>query len=305
MKNDAPLRIKTISEYHKLRGLPAPEHPLISVIDYAKMKVAGEEAEAGMLFDFYLVAIKRGMDGKMYYGQQAYDFDEGIMFFMAPHQLLKLAKQSPNSRRTGWMLLIHPDFLWSSSLATMNRQYEFFDYAVHEALFLSKKEEATLHTLAQQIKQEYQLPIDKFSQPIIISQLETLLNYGERYYQRQFITRKKTNHAIVQRIEKLLQEYFDKGLAETDGIPSVQYVADQLHISSSYLGSLLKSVTGLNTQQHIHEQLIAKAKQQLSTTQLSVSEIAFALGFEHSQSFSKLFKTKTNQTPLDFRKAVN
>lgn len=301
MANTQPLRIKSITEFHRMRGLPPPAHPLISVVDYAAM----EPAYGSAVFDYYSISIKRGV-GKMFYGQQEYDFDEGVMYFMAPNQVLRVEPgQSDSDERSGWILLIHPDFLWNTSLAKTIKQYEFFDYSVNEALFLSDKEEATLTNLIQNIQHEYHSNIDKFSQSIIISQIETLLNYSERFYQRQFITRKITNHKILDKLEGILVNYFNGEEIAKNGLPSVHYVADKLNVSPNYLTGLLKVLTGQNTQQHIHDKLIEKAKEKLSTTNLSVSEIAYQLGFEHSQSFSKLFKTKTNLSPLEFRQSFN
>lgn len=202
-------------------------------------------------------------------------------------------------------MLIHPDFLWNSPLAKAIRQYEFFSYSVNEALFLSDKEETTINNIVHNIRQEYHSNIDKFSQSIIISQIDTLLNYAERFYQRQFITRQITNHKILGRLEEVLEQYFSNAESASKGIPTVQYVADSLHVSAGYLSGLLKTLTGQSTQQHIHEKLIEKAKEKLSSTDLSVSEIAYELGFEHPQSFSKLFKVKTNLSPLAFRESFN
>jgi AraC family transcriptional activator of pobA len=176
---------------------------------------------------------------------------------------------------------------------------------VNEALFLSEKEENVINNIVENIHQEYHSNIDTFSQNIIISQIETLLNYSERFYQRQFITRKISNHRILSSLETLLADYFNSEDLITKGLPSVQHIADQLNLSPSYLTGLLKVLTGQNTQQHIHEKLIEKAKEKLSTTQLSISEIAYELGFEHPQSFSKLFKIKTSISPLEFRKSFN
>lgn len=185
------------------------------------------------------------------------------------------------------------------------RKYEYFDYSVSEALFLSEKEEAVLNNIVQNIKQEYHSNIDKFSQRIIISQIETLLNYAERFYQRQFITRQIANHGLLTRLDDLLTDYFDKENLMEKGLPTVQYISESLNVSPNYLRSLLKVLTGQNTQQHIHDKLIEKAKEKLSTTDLSVSEIAYDLGFEHPQSFSKLFKSKTALSPLEFRHSFN
>lgn len=302
MHTSTPVRIKTISEFHRLRGLPQPEHPLISVVNYADMTPTSESA----VFDFYSVSVKRGLNGKMFYGQQEYDFDEGVMYFLAPNQVLRV-QTDPGSKaeRSGWILLIHPDFLWNTPLAKGIKRYEYFDYSVNEALFLSEKEELTLNNIIQNIRQEYHSNIDKFSQSIIISQIETLLNYAERFYQRQFITRKITNHQVLDRLEKLLADYFDSDAVTAKGLPTVQHISDALNVSPGYLSSLLKVLTGQSTQQHIHDKLIEKAKEKLSTTNLSVSEIAYELGFEHPQSFSKLFKTKTQLSPLEFRQSFN
>lgn len=259
-----------------------------------------------LVAEYYSISVKRGLSGKMRYGQQEYDFDEGVMYFLAPKQVLQVSP-APDKKGhpSGWILLIHPDFLWGTSLAKNMKQYEFFDYSVSEALFLSEKEEATINGIIATIKQEYHANIDKFSQRIIISQIETLLNYSERFYERQFITRKITNHQILNRLEDLLSDYYNSHDLMQKGAPTVQFVADELNVSPNYLSGLLKVLTGQSTQQHIHEKLIEKAKEKLSTTNLSVSEIAYELGFEHSQSFSKMFKAKTSQSPLEFRQAFN
>jgi AraC family transcriptional activator of pobA len=300
-------RIKTIREFHQLRSLPKPEHPLISVIDVGALNdLTKKEEQLSFVYDFYCIALKRNFSAKMRYGQQAYDFDEGVMFFIAPGQVLGInINQNTKMKQSGWMLLIHPDFLWNTPLAKTIKHYEFFDYSVNEALFLSEKEEGIIGAILKNIEQEYRANIDKFSQDIIIAQLELLLTYSERFYHRQFITRKIANHQILDRLEQLLNSYFDSDEIAQKGLPTVTYIAQELNISSSYLSSLLKVLTGLNTQQHIHQKLIGKAKEKLSTTSLSVSEIAYELGFEHPQSFSKLFKTKTNLSPLAFRQSFN
>jgi AraC-like DNA-binding protein len=306
MANKQPHRVKTISEFHRLKGLPQPEHPLISVIDYSTINCIPEIESTNWIFDFYNISIKRGLNAKLKYGQQAYDFDDGVMFFISPNQIFGIEPDlNQTTKRTGWMLLIHPDFLWNTSLANTLKQYEFFDYSVNEALFLSDKEEMTVKGIIQNIQQETHANIDKFSQNIIISQIETLLNYSERFYHRQFITRKISNHSILNRLEDILGEYFNSEDLSKKGLPTVNYVAERLNISPNYLSGVLKTLTGQSTQQHIHDKLIEKAKEKLSTTTLSISEIAFQLGFEHSPSFSKLFKTKTNLSPLEFRASFN
>ncbi|GAA4795120.1 AraC family transcriptional regulator [Olivibacter ginsenosidimutans] len=306
MENKPPIRLRTISEFHQSRGLAQPEHPLISVIDFGTIPRSADISDKSWVFDFYQLSLKRGIDFKMKYGQQAYDFDEGVMGFIAPNQVFRIEHGAPTTQnRSGWMLLVHPDFLWNTSLAKTIKQYEYFDYAINEALFLSEKEEATLNGIIDNIRQEYHANIDTFSKQIIISQIETLLGYSERFYHRQFITREKTNHQILHRLEELLNHYFEQEDLISTGLPSVQDIADQLHVSQKYLSTLLKVLTGQSTQQHIHHKLIEKAKEKLSTTDLSVSEIAYALGFEHSQSFSKLFKSKTDLSPMEFRQSFH
>jgi AraC-like DNA-binding protein len=306
MANMQPHRIKTISEYHKVMGLPKPEHPLISVINFESIKHLPYGESISLVFDFYSISLKRNFSARFKYGQQEYDFDEGVMFFMSPGQVFGVEIEKGSAlRHSGWLLLIHPDFLWNTPSAKTIKQYEYFNYSVHEALFLSEKEEATIISIMQNIEQEYRSNIDKFSQDIIIAQLELLLTYSERFYNRQFITRKIANHSILNRLEEILTEYFNSDTLVKKGLPTVQYIAEVLNVSPGYLSGLLKMLTGQSTQQHIHDKLIEKAKEKLSTTGLSVSEIAYELGFEHSQSFSKLFKTKTNVSPLEFRQSFN
>ncbi|MDC8103931.1 helix-turn-helix transcriptional regulator [Chryseobacterium sp. B21-037] len=306
MEQRKTIRIKTITEYHKLRGLPPPEHPLISVIDYSTMKRPSDIGEVNWILDFYHISVKRGMNGKLKYGQQECDFDEGIMFFISSNQVFRIAAETTSeNKQSGWMLLIHSDFLWNTSLAKKIRQYGFFDYSLTESLFLSNKEEIILDQIIGNIRQESHLNLDKFSQNIIVSHLETLMNYSERFYERQFMTRKAVNHKILARLEELLEAYFNDHDLASKGLPTVQFISGELNLSYNYLSALLKTLTGQTTQQHIHEKLIEKAKEKLSTTDLSVSEIAYELGFEHPQSFSKLFKNKTDMSPLAFRQSFN
>lgn len=302
MANTRPYRIGSISEIHRLMGLPKPHHPLISIIDLEGLR--NDTGIDAVMFDLYVISMKRGCNGLLY-GQQKYDFDEGLMAFLSPGQILRGEETGVPHQLRGWMLFIHPDFLWNTSLAGKIKKYEYFGYSTNEALFLSEKEETVINDLIRNIKDEYNSNIDKFSQDIIVSNLETMLNYAERFYERQFITRKVTNHKILNRLEEELTDYFNNDDLLSKGLPSVQYIAGKLNISSKYLSSLLKQLTGQTTQQVIHEKLIGKAKEKLSTTELSVSEIAYQLGFEHPQSFNKLFKSKTNQSPLDFRQSFN
>ena len=206
---------------------------------------------------------------------------------------------------SGWGLYIHPDFLWNTPLAQAIKKYEYFNYSVHEALHLSEREEGIIISLMRTIQTEYFANTDKFSQDIIISMTEVLLNYADRFYHRQFLTRKIENHDLLNRLEALLTRYFNAADLDTRGVPSVQFIAEELAISPNYLSSLLKVLTGRNTQQHIQDKMMEKAKEKIATTHLSVSEISYALGFEHPQSFSRLFKAKTGLSPLAFRHTCN
>ena len=296
-------RIKTISEFHHFRELHKPAHPLVSVYNFADIKRLHEDEPKSIMLDFYSIALKR-VNAKMKYGQQEYDFDEGTMFFIAPGQVFSI-ESNIDLEHSGWALMIHPDFLWNTPLAHKIKQFEYFSYSVHEALFLSEKEESMIVSIMRNIEQEYQANIDKFSQDVIIAQIELLLTYADRFYHRQFLTRKITNHKILNRVEYILDDYFNSSNLTQTGLPTVQYIAETLNVSPNYLSSLLKILTGQTTQQHIHERVIEKAKEQLSTSNLTISEIAYELGFEHPQSFSKLFKTKTSLSPLEFRQSFN
>lgn len=240
-----PIRIKSISDFHRLVGLPPPEHPLISIIDYSKIMKTAEENTLPVVFDFYSISVKRDLDFKMFYGQQEYDFDEGVMFFMAPRQVL-LVEAIPGAafKHSGFLLLIHPDLMWNTALAKKIKGYKFFHYSANGSLFLSPKEESTVKGIVDNIELEYHSNIDKFSQDIIIAHLEVFLNYSERFYQRQFITRRKTNHRILERVEALLNGYFDSDDFARNGLPAVAQLATDLNISPDYLSEVLKATTG-------------------------------------------------------------
>ena len=298
---------KTISEFHHFIHMPAPLHPLLSVIDVGTVADAHGSVPVSMNMEFYSISVKRMLNFKSKYGQQPFDFNEGIMSFMSPNQVFSIGVDNEDEKveKSGWVIYIHPDFIWNTSLAKTIKQYDFWDYSLNEGLHLSEKEEEIITAIIKNIELEYQSNIDQYSKRIIISHIESLLNYADRFYHRQFITREKANHHILESLETLLTDYFNSDDLILKGLPTVAYLAGSLHISSKYLSSLLKVLTGQNTQQHIHEKLIEKAKEKLSTTNLSVSEIAFELGFEHLQSFSKLFKAKTKQSPVEFRASFN
>ena len=298
-----PKIFQSISELHKAMGQPKPMHPLISVLDYGKAIFEPKDFEQGIILDFYKISFKTNFSGKLRYGHGFYDFEEGGMSFVAPGQILKM--QEEEADYSGMSLNIHPDFIRPYPLNENIKKYGFFSYSAAEALYLSEKEKETILAVFANIQDELDQRIDNFSQDVIISQLELLLNYSNRFYNRQFITRKAVNNDVLSKLENLLEDYFNTQKPLENGLPTVQFVADELQLSSRYLSDLLRSVSGQNTQQFIHDKLIEKAKEYIAKGTLSISEIAYKLGFEHPQSFNKLFKKKTNVSPVAFQELFN
>ena len=297
-----PRKFESLSDFHRVFGLPKPLHPMISFINIKDIKILPNELPASIILNFYKIAYKTNLCGKAKYGQNYYDFGEGGLIFTAPAQLFEAPDDTVKS---GYLLLIHPDFFLTYPLAKKIKQYGFFSYAANEALHLSDHEKETILSIFKIIDEELKSRIDDFSHDVMISQVELLLNYCHRFYKRQFITRKGVNNDLLQKLEGLLDDYFNNEKSLLQGIPTVQALAGNLHVSPGYLSDMLRSLTGQNAQQHIHNKLIEKAKEKLSTTSLSISEIAYELGFEHSQSFSNLFKKKTSFSPLEFRQSFN
>ena len=295
--------VNSISELHKMMGLPKPLHPLVSLINMGDASRSKQTEPVNFIFNFYGISLKKNVNGKLKYGQNYYDFDEGVLAMTAPKQVLSISN-ADNYEVTGWWLVFHPDFIRNYPLAKTINSYGYFSYAVNEALHLSDREEQMLENIMKSIEQESQTSIDQFSQDVMIAHLDLLLNYCNRFYNRQFLTRKAASNDLLVKFEKLLDTYFDNDITQL-GIPSVQYLSQHLNVSAHYLSDMLRSLTGQSTQQHIHEKLIEKAKEKLTTSKLSVSEIAFQLGFEHPQSFSKLFKSKVEMSPLEFRASFN
>ncbi|MBE9460888.1 helix-turn-helix domain-containing protein [Dyadobacter subterraneus] len=304
-EEEAPFKFNSLSDVHRAFGLPKPLHPLISLIDNAKTAVETSKLRHSHVLTFYKIAYKSKISGKLRYGQDYYDFDEGGLLFAAPNQIIGNQHDTMPDECSRYTLLIHPDFLLNYPLAKKIRQYGFFSYSANEALHLSDQEKAVILSIFNIMNDELNSRIDEFSQDVMISQVELLLNYANRFYKRQFLTRKATSNSLLQQLEELLDNYFDNQISGKEGIPTVQFLSENLNISSSYLSDMLRSLTGQNAQQHIHQKLIEKAKEKLSTTSLTISEVAYELGFEHPQSFSKLFKTKTNLSPLEFRRSFN
>ncbi|MFI2744548.1 helix-turn-helix domain-containing protein [Zhouia sp. PK063] len=294
---------KTISDMHRELGLPKVLHPLISILDYSEVKITREMLAENFVMEFYNITYNESPGCSMKYGQTTYDFNEGGMLFTSPGQFLAGIKSMDST--AGFTLLIHPDFLRTYPLAARMKNYGFFSYAVTESLYLSDKEKNIIKTIANIIKDELKTTIDDLSQDVLVSQIELLLNYSQRFYKRQFITRKTLNHDILTKLEEILNRYFEQEEPLQNGLPTVEFLAGKLNFSPRYLSDMLRAFTGQNAQQLIHAKVIERAKEKLTSTDLTVSEVAYELGFGHSQSFNKLFKAKTNQTPLEFRASFN
>jgi len=303
MKDQKPVTIiNSVSELHRLLHLPPPKNTQITLIRHRDEPEESQLNFDRLVLNFYQICIKRKFKGVMKYGRNYYDFDKGTMTFFAPNQVIVI-DQGGERDDEGWSLMFHPDLIRNHPLGKSIKNYGFFSYEVNEALHLSDDEEKLIEILITNIKKEYHSRIDNFSADVIVSNLELLLNYCNRFYDRQFVTRKMANNDLLSKFENVLSSYFEKD--SQLGLPTVNNLAKELHISPSYLSDMLRSTTGQNTQQHIHEKLMEKAKEILTTTNLSVSEIAFQLGFEYPQSFNKLFKSKMNMSPLEYRQSFN
>jgi len=296
-----PKKFNSIAELHKALGLPKLMHPLISLVNYAQITTPLADLPDKMILDFYKISYKFNMNGRIKYGQAHYDFDEGGISFISPSQIIAASEDEKDY--SGYTLLIHQDFLQSHNLGKTIKNYGFFSYSANEALYLSAKEKQTISEVFEHILAELNGNIDDFSQDVIIAHIEVLLNYSNRFYKRQFITRKVAHGDLLTKLEQIWLAYFKEENGLVDGLPSVQQIAEKLNVSPRYLSDMLRSLTGQNAQQHIHEKIIEKAKEVLSLSNLSVAEIAYQLGFEHPQSFNKLFKSKTKFTPTEFKQS--
>ncbi len=295
-------KINSIKELHSFMGLLSPLNPLLTIIDHSQTQNSKKTTHKKLLLDFYNISIKRSFKGKLKYGKNHYDFDDGTMSFIAPNQIISIDSEEDRNN-DGWSLLFHPDLIRQYPLGKAIKNYGYFSYEVTEALHLSDEEEKIIEVIIQNIQKEISARLDNFSQDVIVSNLELLLSYCNRFYSRQFITRKMATNDLLTNFENILAKYFTEDSDLT--LPTVEKLATELNVSSSYLSDMLRSLTGQNTQQHIHEKLIEKAKEILTTTNFTVSEIAYQLGFEYPQSFSKMFKSKTNLTPMEYRQSFN
>ncbi len=298
------IRLESISQLNALFQQTAPKHPLIAVIDFSKMEKHEKVEEIKLTCGFYSVMFKNHCANKLKYGKEYYDFQEGTLMCIAPNQIITIENDanSENADIVGWGLFFHPDLIRGTSLGNKIKEYTFFSYEVNEALHLSDKEKQTLWDCVYKLENELSENIDLHSQTLITSNIELLLNYCARYYDRQFITRKKVNTNLLRKFETILNSYFNSNDQQYKKLPSVKYFAELLFLSPNYLSDLLKKETGKTAQEYLHYYLIEEAKNNLLNTNDPINEIAFNLGFEYPQYFSKLFKSKTGMTPLAFRK---
>lgn len=297
------IHISSLSELHKLLEFPKPRNPLCSILRFEAFPKLELDHKVKLSADFFQITFKKDCGNKMIYGQSVYDFDEGVLSFFAPKQVF--IKEGELVPPHGFIILIHPDYLRGFPLEDKIRSYSFFEYAVTESLILSEDEEYFIENIFLQIEKELSRSIDIHSQDVIISNIDLLLTYANRFYTRQFITRKPEYTTLLSKFEKYLDSMMqDESLAEF-GLPTVTGLAEKFNLTPKYFSDLIRQHTGSSTQQHIHNKLIGRAKEKLAGTTLSIGEIAYQLGFEHSQSFSKLFKSKTNVTPLAFRGRFN
>ena len=300
------IKIQTISQVHDFFGLAKPKHPLVTVL-----KIIDKFRQMGLSkvhysTDLYQVTFKSVNCADLRYGRNSYDYQDGTLLFVGPGQTLQIAIDEDNatSDYDSWTLLFHPDLIRRSELGKKIDAYTFFSYDVSEALHLSDEEKRTLEEIISRIEIEYSLNIDRHSQELIVSQIKLLLDYCTRYYERQFYTRTNLNKDIVSEFEQLLKDYFNPGNLSQKGIPSVKYFGKALNLSPYYLSDLLKKETGRNTQEYIHDYIIERAKTALLNSNDPVSQIAYDLGFEYPQHFSKVFKNKTGMSPKEYRKVI-
>ena len=294
---DEILKLDNIPQYNTLRGIET-HHPLVSVFDFSDMKLI---PEARAHYGFYCVFLKEAVCGDLKYGCNYYDYQEGTLVFIAPGQVVGIGSKPGSPKPRGWALLFHPDIIRGTSLGHNIKKYTFFSYEANEALHLSDKERQTILSCLDNIDHEIRQTIDKHSKSLIANNIELFLNYCLRFYDRQFITRGEVNKDMLGRFEQLLDNYFQSDIVHTEGLPTVRYCADQLHLSPNYFGDLIKKETGKSAQEHIQLKVMNLAKERIFDKSKTFSEIAYELGFKHPQHFTRMFKNETGHTPNEYR----
>lgn len=295
------IHLKTISDLNQLLNLGNTHNPLVTVVDFSTVNEMIEQ-NTKIVTDFYSIMFKNYCKNNIKYGRKNIDFQDGSLICIAPNQVIEMDNEVEiKDNILGWGLFFHPDLIRSTALNNKIKESGYFSYEISEALHLSEKEKTILHECIQNIETELQENIDIHSQNIIVSTIEVLLNYCSRFYGRQLITRSTANKEVIAQVDKILNNYFRTKLPEEQGLPTVKYLAEQVHLSPSYLSDLLKKETGKNAQENIHFYLIEEAKNILLSTNHSIGEIAHSLGFDYPQYFNKLFKQKTGKTPIEYR----
>ena len=295
-------KVETISQLHEIAGFEKPKHPLVTVIDYSKVVVKDTPESGSFICSFYTVNFKKHCS--FLYGRQTFDHQEGTLHCTAPEQIITFDRKKEAGSSEGWGLYFHPELIRNTALGKKINEYSFFNYSENEALHLSEQEKQTLLSILKQMENEYNTNIDHYSHDLIISNIELLLNYCKRFCGRQFITRTNQNKDIIVRFEEFITDYFNSHRLKNNGIPTVKFCAEAMNLSPNYFSDLLKSETGKNTQEHIHYHLLEQAKTRLTNSGLSITEIAYELGFEYPQNFSKLFKRKVGISPTEFRNEI-
>ncbi|MEM6264933.1 MAG: helix-turn-helix transcriptional regulator [Bacteroidota bacterium] len=291
----------SISQVHQSLGIAKPKHPLVSVVQAKDIQTVSDFQDVKVVMNLYQIMFKQGNCGTLRYGRNSYDYQEGTLVFTAPGQVLSFEQESDPDNYAGWTLGFHPDLIRKSDLAEKMARYSFFSYEVHEALHLSDEERSTIEELLDKIVKEYSQNLDKHSQHLIISNIQLLLDYCLRFYDRQFYTRTNLNSDIVSKFERFVRSYYQSELVHEQGMLNVNYSAEQLNLSPNYLSDLLKKETGKTAQEHIHFYIIEQAKNSLLNSNDPISEIGYSLGFEYPQHFSNLFKSKTGVSPRAYR----
>jgi YesN/AraC family two-component response regulator len=291
---------KSITEIRTVFGLNKPTHPLITILDTEKLAYGEETVGKRFSSDLYCIALKDSSCG-IDYGRNTYDFDDGVLIFTSPKQIITVKKTQELNQVKGWMLYFHPDLIRNTTLGSKIDTYNFFNYEVYEALHLSQNEQNTMNQIVHLIQDEIKERIDNHSQQVLVSNIELLLNYSKRFYERQFNTRSASNRDVVSKVEILLKNYYSENLLIEKGQPTIQYLASHCHLSVGYLSDLLAKETGRSAKDHINDFLINKAKDLLMSSTDSISEIAYTLGFNYPHYFGRLFKQKTGKTPQEYR----
>ena len=297
---DTPFQISTINQLHQLAKVDSPDHPWMTIFKIEDIPALSSDYPTTFTYDFYSIGFKKNLNGYVRYGRQNYDFQEGVLGFSAPNQAMTVPRDILEGAN-GWMVFFHADLLRGHSLAEKIQNYGFFNYGVHESLHLSAAEEQMLESLFQNIHLEYHLTGDQFSKKLLVNHLELLLNYADRYYRRQFVTRYQAENGFVSRFERVIKNYFYTQPLPLNELPSVSYFAEKLNVSPNYLSDTLRVLTGKSTQEHIHFHVLEIAKNTLLGTNKTISEVAYDLGFDYPQYFSRLFKEKTGFSPKQFR----